>query len=72
MSEARMFGTGKDEVPDAELPNPPKPLDLRSLDQIHDQVLRYGDEPVHRVGEYFESAGHASKISLFHPRARPL
>lgn|SRR5690606_3334153 len=58
VSEAGMLGSGKDEVPDAQLPNSPKALHLWGLNEVQDEVLRDGDEPVNRIGEYFESAGH--------------
>jgi len=53
--ETGVLGTGKDKVPHAELTNAAKPLDLRGLDEVHDQILGDGNEPVDRVREEFEA-----------------
>ena len=58
MTEARMFGAGEHEMPYTQLADASQALHFRRSDQVHENVFRNGDEPVHRIAEYFESTYH--------------
>src|SRR5690606_26247905 len=57
--EPGVDGAGEDEEAEAELADPPQPLERRRLDERQDQPLRDADEAVDGVVEELEAARHA-------------